>query len=407
MNLEDWLTHISGQNWQTMVLGLERMHAMLDRMALRNPPFEVATIAGTNGKGSTTVALEQICLHSGLKVGATMSPHIFRVNERFRVNGSEVDDATICTALAAVEEARGDTPLTYFEFTALAALWLFRQREVDLAVLEIGLGGRLDAFNGVDAQVAVITSIGLDHQQFLGETREAIGAEKAGVLRADQQVVLGPDMPASVLSRCQALNVRAQRFGVDFWVEDQGASWSIETPDGTAVRGIPHGNIAARNVSLATRAAECLVQQPIDVAQVSFPVIVGRMQTAVSNGRTFICDVAHNPEGLEFLAAQIKRAQLNVRAVVCGMLRDKNHAAFGADLLRHFDAPVYLVGTTGERGLSAPDLLSGINPAAGCFTACEAPRAALAAAVSATQPGDAILVCGSFNTLEQLPLPGA
>ena len=340
-------------------------------------------------------------------MGATLSPHIYRFNERFRLNGAEVDDATICTALAAVEEARGDTPLTYFEFSALAALWLFREREVDIAILEIGLGGRLDAFNCVDADVAVITSIGLDHQQFLGETLEEIGAEKAGVLRRGQTAVLGPDMPDSILSRCAELGVHTRRWGEDFRVEDHGGSWSLIGPGGVFAENIPHGAIAAQNVALAARAAEALTGLAPAVAEVSFPVVVGRMQTAVSNGRTFICDVAHNPAGLEFLAAQIHRAGHNVRAVVCGMLRDKDHATFGRDLHRHFGAPVFLVSTLGERGLEAAELQTRMDRDAGVINAVGEPQTALAQAVSATEPGDAILICGSFNTLEQLPLPGA
>ena len=181
-NLADWLDYIEDIHPSSWDLGLERIGAVADRLELRIPAPVSATVAGTNGKGSTCIVLEQALIAAGLSVGCTLSPHVHRFNERVRIDGVELDDAALCAAFEVIEAGRGDTLLTYFEFTSLAALHCFKQAAVDVAVLEIGLGGRLDAFNIVDADVAVITNIGIDHTDWLGETRELIGAEKAGVL---------------------------------------------------------------------------------------------------------------------------------------------------------------------------------------------------------------------------------
>jgi dihydrofolate synthase/folylpolyglutamate synthase len=216
MNLDAWLDYIANQHKQTIDMGLSRTEEMVRRMELRQPARRVVTVAGTNGKGSTITALESLLVKAGLRVFSTLSPHVVRFNERLRLNGMELSDDAICAAFAAIEQARQLNPvvaLTYFEFAALAALWCARQNRVDVVLLEIGLGGRLDAFNVIDADIAVITSIGIDHEKFLGNTRDAIGAEKAGILRSGQRVVLGADMPASVLSRCRELNVQPLRAG--------------------------------------------------------------------------------------------------------------------------------------------------------------------------------------------------
>ena len=201
-DLSTWLTYIDGQHAQSIDMGLARFTRVLNDLDLQQPAPRVITVAGTNGKGSTVRVMETLLLQGGVTVGATLSPHIWRFNERIRINGEDASDESICAAFAAIDRARGDTPLTYFEFGALAALYCMAQARVQVAILEIGLGGRLDAFNAVDADVAVITSIGLDHQAFLGDTREAIGFEKAGILRPGQRVVLGQNMPSTVDARC-------------------------------------------------------------------------------------------------------------------------------------------------------------------------------------------------------------
>ncbi|MEE7548663.1 bifunctional folylpolyglutamate synthase/dihydrofolate synthase, partial [Xanthomonas sp. Kuri4-1] len=219
-SLEHWLAYIEQQHPQAIAMGLERVREVAARLDLAAPARHVIVVGGTNGKGSTVAFIEAIGRAAGWRVGAYTSPHLLRYNERVRIDGEEVDDAGLVAAFERVERARGDTALTYFEYGTLAALWLFQQAALDLAVLEVGLGGRLDAVNLVDADVAVITTVDIDHAEWLGEDRERIGAEKAGIIRGWKPVVLGEiDPPSSVLRRAYALGANALRAGSDFFHE--------------------------------------------------------------------------------------------------------------------------------------------------------------------------------------------
>ena len=214
--LNDWLEYVSSVHWQNWDLGLERMHLMVQRMELQRPAANIYTVAGTNGKGSTCLALEAGLKAIGHRVACTLSPHIVRFNERFRVDGQEASDHAIIEALAAVDDARQDQSLSYFEFSALAFLYFAKQSRVDSLVLEIGLGGRLDAFNAIDADVAIITSIAFDHEQYLGDTLDQIGFEKAGIMRSGQEVVLGPGLPESVHQHAAKLGLQPLIYGQHF-----------------------------------------------------------------------------------------------------------------------------------------------------------------------------------------------
>ena len=306
MDLDAWLEYIAQQHQQTIDMGLSRTEQMVQRLGLTQPAPKVITVAGTNGKGSTVIGIESLLLGAGIRVASTLSPHIQRFNERLRVDGVELEDDVICAAFAEIEAARciePVLPLTYFEFSALAALWSAKKHRVDVAILEIGLGGRLDAFNVIDADVAVITSIGLDHQSFLGNTREAIGAEKAGILRSGQQVVLGEDMPSTVIQRCDDLQLKPKRAGVDFMVAiDHGQNtWSLQW-DEDDVDQLPIGHLAPNNVALAYQAAMHLV--PITSSNLARTAehgfIAGRLQQVSLQGRLCVHDVGHNPAGLLF-----------------------------------------------------------------------------------------------------------
>ena len=256
--LEHWLDYIETihpSNWE---LGLDRIGAVADRLELRKPAPVSVIVAGTNGKGSTCVCLEQALIAAGLTVGCTLSPHVHRFNERVRVNGLELDDAGLCAVFEVIEAGRGDTLLTYFEFTSLAALYCFKQAAVEVAVLEVGLGGRLDAFNIVDADIAVITNIGIDHTDWLGETVELIGAEKAGVLRHGQQVMLGPDMPASVLEPAVELSRNCMRIGRE--IESQrrpDGRWRLDLK-GRTLNDLSGGRLPMANCALALAAASSI-----------------------------------------------------------------------------------------------------------------------------------------------------
>ncbi|WP_458576526.1 Mur ligase family protein, partial [Xanthomonas phaseoli] len=219
-SLSDWLAYIEQQHPSSIAMGLERVREVAARLQIAAPAKHVIVVGGTNGKGSTVAFIEAIGRAAGWKVGAYTSPHLLRYNERVRIDGEEASDTQLAAAFAAVEAARGDTALTYFEFGTLAALWLFQQSALELAVLEIGLGGRLDAVNIVDSDVAVITTVDIDHTDWLGEDREAIGTEKAGIIRAWKPAVLGEiDPPSSVLRRAYQLGANAIRAGSDYFFE--------------------------------------------------------------------------------------------------------------------------------------------------------------------------------------------
>ncbi|KGO97578.1 bifunctional folylpolyglutamate synthase/dihydrofolate synthase, partial [Novilysobacter defluvii] len=220
MTLAEWLEYIERQHLKSIDMGLERVREVAARMGLARPAERVVTVGGTNGKGSTVAFLEAIAREAGWRVGCYTSPHLLAYNERVRIDGHQAGDQELVGAFEAVEAARGDTALTYFEYGTLAALWLFERAGLDLAVLEVGLGGRLDATNLVDADVAVITTVDLDHQDWLGSDREAIGREKAGIARAWRPLVLGDDdPPSSVLGHAYAIGASAVRIGCDFFFD--------------------------------------------------------------------------------------------------------------------------------------------------------------------------------------------
>ncbi len=328
-DLDSWLEHIAAAHTQTIDMGLQRMQEMVARLQLQQPAPTIITVAGTNGKGSTCYATEAFLLQAGLTVGATLSPHVTRFNERVRINGQEVDDDLLCQAFAAIDDARDNLPLTYFEFSALAALWCFVQAQVEVCILEIGLGGRLDAFNAVDADIAIITSIGLDHQQYLGHTRQAIGAEKAGILRAGQSVFLGPDMPASVLEACNLLSLQPTILGARWRVDNDAAQqrWSVCEADQCRLANQAYQQCAPQNLLLAYLAANAVKPMPVDcIAEINRHLkMPGRMQQFDFKQRMVVCDVAHNPAAAEFLGREIAHRGWQPALIVCGMLQDKDH----------------------------------------------------------------------------------
>ena len=274
-----------------------------------------------------------------------------------------------------------------------------------MAILEIGLGGRLDAYNVIDADIAVISSIGLDHQSFLGDTREAIGAEKAGILRRGQQVVLGPDMPVTVRGVCDELGLTPTVLGETHLLEiDAGdRCWTLHGPQTTDVKSVPIGALAPQNLALAYLVAGRVAAVPDHVVgkvsqQAAIP---GRMQQVIRDNRTWLLDVAHNPAGADFLTQALADRSLHPSLVVCGMLVDKDHGGVVARIRAELDAPWLLVDTDAERGMSGHELAE----RAGLEAAEPVSWSDLLDTVnSATQPGDVILLFGSFNVIEQFGL---
>ncbi|HKQ30111.1 MAG TPA: Mur ligase family protein, partial [Burkholderiales bacterium] len=234
------------------------MHTVLDALNLRRPPFAAITVGGTNGKGSTVAMLEACLRQGGYRVGAYTSPHLLRYNERVRVDGVDAGDDELRQAFERIEAARGDVPLTYFEFGTLAAFEVFRNRNVEIAVLEVGMGGRLDAVNAIDADAAVVTSVGIDHVAWLGADRETIGREKAGIFRAGRTAVCGdPQPPASVADVAQHAGARLLQLGRDFTIETNDTGWLWRR--GTEVKsGLPYpglrGDYQLRNAACALAA---------------------------------------------------------------------------------------------------------------------------------------------------------
>jgi dihydrofolate synthase/folylpolyglutamate synthase len=401
--LDEWLAFAEATHPREIEMGLERTRTVAERLGVLRGPWQHAYIvAGTNGKGSACVALEALLLASGQTVGTTLSPHVHRFNERVRIDGEEADDELLCSAFARVDEARGEVPLTYFEFAALVALECFRRLAVDSVILEVGLGGRLDAFNVIDADTAIVTSIGLDHQAFLGNDVETIGREKAGVFRAGQTVVLGA-VSDSVRRAARALHCHTLEAGRDFLVTESACEWNYESSD-LQLQGLPRGALAPANCALAIAAfAKQAPDRALVAAALESAWLPGRLEAATIDGTPVLIDVAHNPAGAGFLRDQLATRHPGRRFVaVLGMLNDKDPAgvveALGAAVTRWITIP-----TSGSRGQSAEALAARLPPGTDASTASSM-QAALTDARSCPAEADGILVFGSFSAVEQARL---
>ena len=402
--LAAWLQWQERLHPREIELGLERVGAVLAAMRLEPPPYRVITVGGTNGKGSCVATLEAMALAAGLRVGAYTSPHLLRYNERIRVGGREAEDVELVDAFEAVEAARGATSLSYFEFGTVAALEIFRRREVELAVLEVGLGGRLDAVNALDPEIAVVTSVGLDHTEWLGPDRESIGREKGGIFRPGRPAVIGDRNPPMTLLR--AAGADALRLGEDFdWCED-GADWRWHNSR-FELRALPRGPLAAPalldNAACAIAAFDAL--QPLagesGLLRRALPRIElhGRLQRIPGEVEWWL-DVAHNPDGAAVLAGALAATPARGRTfAVIGMLADKDAAAVASALDSGIDR--WFVATLPEaRGLEATELARRIRPRVrGAIEQAASPAAACEAARAAARRGDRIVVCGSFHTV--------
>ncbi len=410
--LEQWLTHIEQQHPQAIAMGLDRVREVAARLQLGKPGEHTIVVGGTNGKGSTVAFIESIARAAGWKVGAYTSPHLLRYNERVRIDGVDADDATLVAGFNAVEDARGDTPLTYFEYGTLCALWIFQQAGLDLAVLEVGLGGRLDAVNIIDADVSVITTVDIDHADWLGSDREAIGEEKAGIIRGWKPVILGEtDPPSSVLRRAYVLGANAIRGGSDFFAEPIDAQhWSwrdvsfrIELPQPALWAPIQRTNAAAAIAAL--RALDKPVPEAAWAQGVADAQVVGRLQSFQHEGVEVLLDVGHNPQAAGALAAALQAKPVTGRTfAVYAALVDKDAPGVVQALQAQVDA-WYLAGLEGARGQTAAQLRDRLKDtqAHGAELA-DTVNAALQAALAQAGQGDRVLVFGSFHTVaEALP----
>jgi dihydrofolate synthase/folylpolyglutamate synthase len=421
-SLEEWLTHQERVHPQSIDLGLERLERVLRRLDWRQPSIPVITIAGTNGKGSVAAYATSILQAAGHRVGTFTSPHLRDYRERIRVDNENVDVAALLSAFERIEEAcrpgastpgaagsDGAISLTFFEYNALAAFLVFESARLDAWVLEVGMGGRLDAVNVVDPTVAVVVSIGLDHQEFLGATPEAIAREKAGIFRPGVPAVLGSRrMPGVLEELARTHQAPLKRLGHEFdfsrrgerW-RYRGSRWDLDDLPAPALAGdIQYANAAAAIAAVEELAARLEIPGEAIAAGLGRVRLEGRFQSILAAGVEWILDVAHNPDAARVLAANLAAIPAGGRTLaVCGILADKDAAGVAAALGPAIDE-WWLATTQGARGAGgaalaarmAPHLKRPVHLAADIEGGC-------AAALAAARGGDRIVVFGSFHTV--------
>jgi dihydrofolate synthase/folylpolyglutamate synthase len=406
--LADWLTQQESVHPKTIDMGLVRVTSVARTLGVDKPAYRVVTVGGTNGKGSTVVHLDTLLRTGGISTGMFTSPHFIRYNERVQVDGAEVTDAELVAAFERIEHARGTTTLTFFEYNLLAALVIFAERAVDVAVLEVGLGGRLDAVNLVDPDVAIVCSIGFDHRDYLGDTLDLIGAEKAGIFRAGRPAILGTDeMPRSVFAAIESLQARAVVAGKDFrWNIANDGRWSYDGLS-LSLRDLPPsalvGSIQYRNAATALAALEALGSVELNERTASAALhavrLPGRFQSVQRGSVEWILDIAHNEPAAVTFARHIRERPARGRTLaVVGILSDKDAGAIARVLEREVDHWI-LCALSGPRGGSAEDLARrlSLSPSAVSLAASVEEGCAIASATA--KPGDRVLVFGSFHTV--------
>lgn len=395
--LATWLSYLENLHSKTIDMGLERVSRVAATLQVQKPAPFVFTVAGTNGKGTTCRTLEAILMAAGLRVGVYSSPHLVRYTERVRIQGAELSESDHTASFSAIERARGDTSLTYFEYGTLSALWLFTQAALDVVILEVGLGGRLDATNLVDCDVAVITSIALDHTDWLGPDRESIGREKAGVFRTGKPAIVGePDMPASIAAVAQEKGALLARRGADWDYQASETGWHFRDAQGE-LRDLPLPHVPQPNAATALaaiRASQLAVSDAAIREGIAQALLPGRFQ-CVSESPRVILDVAHNPHAAAYLASQMQRLPAGGKVLaVIGMLHDKDIAGTLACLEPVVDS-WYCAPLEGPRGATAEQLTAHLKQGERYQSVVQAWDAAMAQA----QPEDTVLVCGSFHTV--------
>ncbi|HTD71943.1 MAG TPA: bifunctional tetrahydrofolate synthase/dihydrofolate synthase [Steroidobacteraceae bacterium] len=410
-SLDQWLAYQAQVHPQTIDLGLERLSVVLDRLQWQQPRVPVITIAGTNGKGSVSAYCAAILSAAGFKVGTFTSPHLRDYRERIQIHDRWVHAAELTEAFERIEVARGSVALTFFEFNALAALLIFDAAALDAWVLEIGMGGRLDAVNVVDGDVAVITSIGLDHQEYLGDTLEAIAREKAGIFRPGKTAVIGGREPSLVLEEAaRGMKSPLKRLAIEYNYILDGAGWRYR---GTRW-DLPHlpapalpGAIQFTNAATAIAALEEIAPRlSVPAAAVARGLIEvrlpGRFQliAPAMGAPRWVLDVAHNPDAARVLARNLNANPIAGKTLaVCGILMDKNAAGIAAIMDDCIDA-WWCASIDGARGRNGEALANVIRDQVAIpVRAADSVASACQAALSAAGPQDRIVVFGSFHTV--------
>ena len=348
--LAQWLSYIESIHPVEIELGLQRLQTVAHKLGLGHKSAVVFTVAGTNGKGTTTAVLSALAQAAGKSVGWYTSPHLLQFNERIRINSQPISDQELVCAFNEIEKIRGDITLSYFEYTSLAAFYLFQQQSLDVWVLEVGLGGRLDAVNIIEPDVAVVTNIGLDHQGFLGDTVDEIAKEKAGIARSGKPLVLGSvDIPSSLFDVCESIGAPVYRFGANHVSQDNVLRWQARTVVNTNLT-IPNANAVT-----AIQAFELagFSMENIDVAAVLAKIeVAGRLQRVLHKGQPIVLDVGHNPHAGRYICEQLDGQRFHV---LLGMLSDKDALGF-VGAVKSITKSLNFVDLAVPRGLSAAEM---------------------------------------------------
>jgi len=407
--LHEWLDWQTGLHLAEIDLGLERIGAVATRLGLGRPAPQVVSVAGTNGKGSSVAMLETMLRAAGRRVGVYTSPHLQRYTERVRIEGHEASEDDFCESFARIDAARGDISLTYFEFGTLAAIDIIGAAGVDIAILEVGLGGRLDAVNLVDADVALITALDIDHIDWLGSDREAIAREKAGIMRKGAVAVCAdPLPPTAIAAMAEQMGATLYQAGPDFRFRMDGAGWAWTRGD-TTLTDLPRPALIGDH-QLANAAGVLMVLDALDKAAFTSEAIIeglrscaipGRFQQIRCDGVEIVLDVCHNPQAARALADALVRQPGSGRTLaVFGMLADKDVAAVVETLSGLVDA-WYCAGLSVARGLSCTELHTCLTEVANSVEAHshDSVGEALEKALFETDVQDRIVVLGSFYTI--------
>ena len=404
-DLETWLCYLEQLHPTTIDLGLDRVKSVAKRLDLLQPAPYVFTVAGTNGKGTTCRTLEMILLAANKRVGVYSSPHLLRFTERVRINNQESKQQDTVDAFVEIEKARGNISLTYFEYATLAALYQFKHAQLDVVILEVGLGGRLDATNIVDADMAIITTIGIDHVEYLGNTRESIGREKAGIFKSKSLAIVGePEIPLSILEVAKTVNCPIYAVNKDWsYQQIDNLTWQFITPlkqyNQLPIPHVPLANAATAIAALNYCSLSINHEQIINGLEKTS--LIGRFQV-IQTSPIIIVDVAHNPHAANYLANQIellKKEHSNISKVrfVIGMLKDKDIKS----TLSLLNADQwYCASLYGERGCNAEVLKQYLQDnKVEHITTFESVDDAYQKAMQDAKEDDIIVVCGSFYTV--------
>jgi dihydrofolate synthase/folylpolyglutamate synthase len=406
-SLDEWLSWLATLHPKQIDMSLDRVEAVLEALGISDPPYRVITVAGTNGKGSCVALLERIYLEAGYAVGAFTSPHLIAFNERIRFGGREVDDEGLIDAFERIDAARADITLSYFEASAVAALLYFARAGADVAVLEVGMGGRLDAVNAIDADCALIVSISLDHMDYLGPDRDVIGREKAGIVRSGKPVIVAePDPPTGLLDEIRRRGGRLALIGIEFGAEPTPGGlryWQRDRAPAEYPRPVFGGRVQLGNAAAAIAVVDALEDcLPVDAAALAAGLagatIRGRFERVTVDGAEWIFDVAHNPAAAALFHEAFVSLPAPERTVaVFGAMRDKDLEAVVGPFVPLVDA-WFVGGIESDRG-AAPETLVTLLAALGARQPTAYPDIAAASRAARQAGADRVLAFGSFYTV--------